>query len=359
MKRVAIVGKRKAGLVEAPTPEPREDWALVKVHAAPMCAEYKSFLKGNGAAPMGHEAAGEVVRVAQPCGVEPGERVVVMPTYPCGRCRLCVAGDYIHCQNGHDFEEFTGSPEGSGTMAQYVLKPAWLLPRIPDGVSYEHASLACCGLGPSFGAFQGMGLTAFDTVLVAGAGPVGLGAMVNARFRGARVIVTEPVPWRAERAAQMGAGAVLDPTAPDVLSALMELTGGRGVDCAVDCAGSVDAQRLCIDAAAPKGRVAFVGECREPLGLRASPDMIRKGLTLLGAWHYNLADFPRVMQVIQESPLIDLLISHVMPMSSVQEAFELSASHQCAKVVLQPWHRQPVEEARRCSGETPELPAEG
>lgn len=71
--------------------------------------------------------------------------------------------------------------------------------------------------------------------------------------------------------------------------------------------------------------------------MRVSPDLIRKGLTLLGSWHYNLSYFPAIMKVIQESPLIDLLLSHVLPMSRIQEAFELSASHQTAKIILKPW----------------------
>jgi L-iditol 2-dehydrogenase len=57
----------------------------------------------------------------------------------------------------------------------------------------------------------------------------------------------------------------------------------------------------------------------------------------VGSWLYNLADYPKVMQVIQQSPLIDLLVSHVMPMSQIQEAFELLASGQSAKVVVKPW----------------------
>jgi threonine dehydrogenase-like Zn-dependent dehydrogenase len=337
MKKVAIVGQRKAKLVDAPDPRPKEDWALVKVHVAPMCAEYKGFAAGSKSEFLGHEAAGEVVAVEQPGAVKVGDRVVAMPLYACGRCALCLAGDYIHCQNARGIQEFTGSPEGAATMAQYILKPGWLLMPIPDGVSYEHASLACCGLGPSFGAFRTMGLSAFDTVLITGAGPVGLGAVINARFRGARVIVVESVPFRSERARQMGAEAVLDPGQPDVLQQILELTGGRGVDCALDCSGNVQAERLCMDAARRKGKVAFVGECGDDLRIRVSPDMIRKGLTVIGSWHYNLGDYPGVMQVIRRSPLVDLLISHVLPMSRVQEAFEISASHECAKVMLKPW----------------------
>lgn len=338
MKKVVISGERKAQLVDVPDPQPKDDWALVKVRVAPMCTEYKMFIGGNRSEFLGHEAAGEVVAVAQPCRVQPGDRVVVMPQYPCGACPLCLAGNYIHCENCFDFSAFTGSREGCATYAQYLLKPSWLLPRIPDSVSIEHASLACCALGPSFGAFDLMKVDAFDTVLITGLGPVGLGAIVNARYRGACVIGVESHPWRVERAKALGAASVLNPADPDCLRQLRDLTGGKGVDKALDCSGVPAAHRLCVDAARRKGRVAFVGECGDDTALRVSPDMIRKGLTLHGSWHYNLALVPAVMKVIQESPsALDLLISHVFPMSRVQEAFETSASHDCAKILLMPW----------------------
>jgi threonine dehydrogenase-like Zn-dependent dehydrogenase len=65
--------------------------------------------------------------------------------------------------------------------------------------------------------------------------------------------------------------------------------------------------------------------------------MIRKGLSLLGCWHYELQDYPKIVQVIQESPLIDLLISHVLPMRDVRKAFEMQVAGKCAKVILKPW----------------------
>lgn len=337
MKKAVIVGERQAQLIDVPDPQPKEDWAVVKVHATPMCTEYKLFLAGTRTEHLGHEAAGEVVAVAQPGRVKVGDRVVVMPLYACGKCELCLAGDYIHCEHTPDFARFVGSREGSATYAQYLLKPGWLLAPIPDGLSYDRASLALCALGPSFGAFQTMGVSAFDTVLITGLGPVGLGAVVNARYRGARVIAVDSVPYRVERARAMGAAAVLDPRDEGLAAKIKELTGGRGVDCALDCSGTVPAERLCIDATRRKGRVAYVGECNSDLTIRVSPDMIRKGLTIIGSWHYNLNAFPLVMKVIQESPLVDLLISHTLPMSRIQEAFEISASHNTAKIILHPW----------------------
>lgn len=342
MKKVVILGERRAGLVEVPDPRPKEDWALVKVHAAPMCTEYKSFLSGErhklqGILFLGHEAAGEVVEVAQPGRVKVGDRVVPQVLWGCGKCRYCVSGDYIYCEHMPDLGYFLTEEQGADTYAQYLLKPSWLLSPIPDSVSYERASLACCGLGPSFGAMQKMGVSAFDTILITGAGPVGLGAVVNAHFRGARVILVESVPYRVERAKQMGVAHILDPQDPDILPKIKELTGGNGVDCALDCAGLPVSERLCIDATRRRGRVAFVAECQHDLAIKVSPDMLRKGLTIYGSWHYNLQDFPAIMKVIQESPIIDLLISHVLPMSRIQDAFELSAAHQTAKVILKPW----------------------
>ena len=337
MKKVMITGKRQAEVIDVPTPQPKEDWALVKIHAAPMCTEYKAFVAGRRLEFLGHEAAGEVVAIAQPGKVQVGDRVVVMPQYPCGKCHLCVAGDYIYCQNVYDVPAFLGSSEGTATYAQYLLKPDWLLPKIPDGVPYDLASLACCGLAPSFGAQDVMNVDAFDTLLITGAGPVGLGAVVNAKYRGGRVILVESIPYRQEYGKKLGADYVISPTDTDALDRVLELTDGLGVDKALDCSGAVAAQRFCIDATRRRGEVAYIGESLNDLPIKVSPDLIRKGLTIRGIWHYNLALFPKVMKVIQGSPVIDQLISHTFPISRVQEALELSASRQCAKIILKPW----------------------
>jgi L-iditol 2-dehydrogenase len=170
MNKVVINGMRQADIVEVPRPGSKEDWALVKIHVAPMCTEYKAYRDGEHNAFLGHEAAGEVVEVAQRCEVEVGDQVVVMPQYPCGKCSLCLEGEYIHCQNVIDMKAFTGSREGTATYAQYLLKPSWLLPKIPDAISYEHASMLCCGLGPTFGAIERMGVDESDTILITGMG---------------------------------------------------------------------------------------------------------------------------------------------------------------------------------------------
>ena len=275
--------------------------------------------------------------MARPGKLKVGDRVVVMPQYPCGQCALCIAGDYIYCQNNKDVEAETGNIAGSATYAQYLLKQDWLLLPIPDEMSYEHASMACCGLGPTFGAMQRMQVDAFDTVIIAGMGPVGLGGVINATYRGARVIAVEIHPFRRQLAEKLGAELVIDPNDKDAFDRVMDFTNGIGVDNAIDCSGVPAAQRFLIDAVRRRGQVAFVGEGGN-LEINTSNDMLRKGLTLHGSWHWNWADIPRIMQIIHNSgDKIDQQITHTFTMSQVQEAWDLQLSGNCGKIILKPW----------------------
>ncbi len=337
MKKAVITGKRRSEIITVPRPTAVNDWVLVKIHAAPMCTEYKEYETGEASDYLGHEAAGEVVEAAKAGSLKVGDRVVVMPQYPCGKCSLCTSGEYIHCQDNLDFEKITGSREGSATYAQYLLKPAWLLPAIPGGISYEHAAMLCCGLGPTFGAMERMQVQAMDTVLIVGLGPVGLGGIINGVSRDARILGVSHNPYRANLARELGAEMVFDSYDPDVLLRIYEYTGGKGVDKAIDCAGSLPAQRLMIDAARRNGKIAFVGESAD-LPVNVSNDLLRKGLTIYGIWHYNLNGIPRLFRLVKEERRkLDILITHEFALENVQDAWELQLSRQCGKVILKPW----------------------
>jgi threonine dehydrogenase-like Zn-dependent dehydrogenase len=135
MKIVKITGKEKVELVEVPDPEAKGEFAVVKILSAPMCTEYKGYHDGVVSSSLGHEAAGEVVEIGRDGPVNVGDRVVVMPQRPCGRCPLCLKGEYIHCQHCLDIKQETGYEHGDGTYAQYILKQDWLLVPIPEGGS--------------------------------------------------------------------------------------------------------------------------------------------------------------------------------------------------------------------------------
>jgi len=336
MKIAAMFADGTGGTIDRPDPKAIDDFVVVKIRSVPMCTEYKGFKREReqDSAGFGHEAAGEVVEVAQAGRVKVGDRVVVQPQLGCGTCWLCLDGEHIHCQAGRRLPE--GQSAGS-TYAQYILKPDWLLSPFSEEISFHHAGMACCGLGPTFGAMQQMDVNALDTVMITGMGPVGLGGVINGHFRGAKVIAVESQPFRASLAKELGAIAVFDPTDEHILDKIKDLTDGLGVDKAMDCSGASAAHRLMVDSLKRKGQACFIGEGGNfPLG--ASSDMIRKGIVLRGNWHYSLSDFPALIKVIsQVGDQLDKFITHEYGMSQVQTAWEQQLTGNVGKVVLDPW----------------------
>ena len=342
MKQVAITGKLECAVVEKPEPRIQNEFVLVKILVAPMCTEYKAYLNGEVSDCLGHEAAGEVATVARKGSLKPGDRVVVMPQFACGRCEFCVSGEYIHCQHALDPLKACGSQTGIATYAQYCIKQDWLLLPIPDDLSTEHAAMACCGLGPSFGAVRAMKLAGGETVLITGMGPVGLGAVINATYRNAKVIAMEGSKYRAAKAMELGAWKVVDPTDPDALKIVKSFTGGRGVDKAIECCGVPAAQKLTVEATCRKGHVCFIGW----KGHVEIDNWVLDGLTLQGCWHWNLRDTPAMFRTIRDNAKkLDALITHRFGMDQVKDAFELQAIGNCGKTLLLPWGQQ--DEARR------------
>jgi threonine dehydrogenase-like Zn-dependent dehydrogenase len=264
-----------------------------------------------------------------------GERVVVMPQNGCGKCRLCLAGDHIHCRTPLDPFAICGTSTGRATFAQYCIQQDWLLVRIPDGISYDHAAMACCGLGPTFGSMQLMGVSAYDTVVIAGLGPVGLGGVINASHLGARVIGIEKNQYRADLARHLGAEAVIDPADAGAKNELMDLTAGHGADKCVETANAAESPLFLMEIVRPKGHIAFVSWT----GRIDVPAIVAKGLTLHGAWHWNhLRDAEGMFDVIRRNPKkLDSLITHTFPLAKTKEAFELQLTGRCGKVVLHPW----------------------
>ena len=337
MKKVLIDGPYSTKIQQVDKPKALKDWALVKIHSAPICTEYKFFTEGTMPDyPLGHEASGEVVELCDDSSLNIGDRVVVMPQYPCGKCNLCQSGEYIHCLDTFDIESFTGISEGGSTLAEYIVKPSWLLPKIPHELTYDQASMICCGLGPTYGAIDRLDLSQNDTVLIAGMGPVGLGGIINIKDFGAKVIVTGHNEYRNNLAKNLGADLIINPKNDNALKLIKEFTNGLGVDKAIDCAGSVDSQRLCIDATKRNGSIAFVGESND-LKINVSNDLIRNGLTLVGVWHYNYKLINDLIKIaIRSKDKLDTLITHKFKIEDIHDAFHLQLTRNCGKVVIIP-----------------------
>lgn len=342
MKTVQITGRRRCELIDKPMPLVGGDYVLLKVHVAPMCNEYLAYrdlvyLERNRPDSLGHEMAGEVVAAPELSPVRPGDRVVALCGYPCGRCEPCLAGYYAHCADTDDPRAVCGSESGECCFAQYAIKPGWMVLPIPGSMSYEHASMACCGLGPTFGAVQRMGVDRDATVLITGLGAVGLGGVINARFRNMRVIGVVRSPYRAQLAKRLGCDVVLDPRRDRVVDAIRDLTSNRGVDFAIECSGQPEYQRLVIDCIGRLGKVAFLAE-PGVLQVHTERDLVTKGVTLLGSLDINRRDGDRMLRMIEQIPeQLDTYITHRFPLADISDAFELQAARECGKIVLYPW----------------------
>jgi threonine dehydrogenase-like Zn-dependent dehydrogenase len=335
MKVTAITGERRAELIDVPDPKVADNYCLIKIMAVPMCTEVGGFRKGSESKRLGHEAAGIVEQAGPKSRIAPGTRVAVMPQDSCGTCYLCLSGEHIHCRSPRKTFEICGCETGRATFAQYCIQQDRLLFPLPDDVSYEHGSMSLCGLGPTFNACRLMNVTADDTVLVAGLGPVGLGGVINATHLGARVIGMDVSPYRLALAKQLGAAETLDPTAANALETLMALTGGIGADKAIETSNAPASPPFLAQAVRRKGSISFVSWAGE-LAVSA---IVGNGLSVHGAWHWNHFTQGREMVKVIRSNTAKLsgFITHRFPMSEVQQAFELQCTGACGKVLLDPW----------------------
>ena len=276
------------------------------------------------------------MEVSRPGRVKVGDRVVAMPGFWCGACRYCLGGSYIHCQDPVDPHAACESEAGSAAYAEYCLKQDWLLLPIPDGVSYDHAGMACCGLGPGWNAMETMGVSGGDVVLVSGLGPVGLGTVINAVYRGARVIGLARNDYRSRLALELGAEAVVSPESGDAAAQVREMTGGLGASKSVETSGQPFYMDLLMEATRRLGDVAIVGE-GGGYTIQISDGMIRNGLHLHGIWHWNLGDAHDVLKMISEvGDSLDKMITHRFPFSRIEDAWRLQMGGECGKVMVHP-----------------------
>lgn len=328
MKSV-VLGNNRAYLEDVPDPVAKGEWVVVKIESTPICgSDRAAFLSDTPVRDQGHEGSGIVVSTNGSNLLKEGDRVIINPLSGCGECALCRSGNYIYCTN---------KPPFYSHFAEYVLVQDFVCTKLPDDISYDQGALGCCALGPAFSSIKRLNVKGFDTVLITGLGPVGMGAITISKFLGARVIALDSVPFRQNLAKEMGADVVLNPMDADIKEQIRKVVGDERLIKAVDASGNANAERLCIDMMDPGGSVAFIGENHNSLSICPSDDMIRKGLTLLGSWHYNMDDKEEMFAVLRHSPVAHKIITDVYGFSDVQGGFEKFMSQDTCKVILKPW----------------------
>ena len=209
---------------------------------------------------LGHEFAGHVVEVGE--GVDDvavGDRVVVEPIIRDNTCPACRSGDYNMCpQIG-----FHGISGGGGGLAEFTVVPRYMVHTLPDGISTEIGALVE-PLAVGWHAVRRSGFRLGETAAIMGAGPIGLVTMLALRAAGAGLVaMVEISEARKQKALEMGADLVLDPTMEDVVATLRQITGG-GVDVAFDASGHNETLTLALESVRPKGQVVNIALWEHP-----------------------------------------------------------------------------------------------
>ncbi len=251
-----------------PDPSPGAEDLVIKVGACGICGTDLHWSRHTDpqagwrllkpGAVMGHEFAGEVVAVGQAARDRwrVGDRVTAQPFIGCGACPECHAGRAYRCAD----VTMRADLELPGAYAEYTRVGSHNTLRLPENVSFAEGALVE-PLAVGLNAAEKARLTPADTVLIIGAGPVGLAVSLWCRFLGVRhIAVSDLVASRAEQAADFGATAAIDASREDVDSRVIALTGGPP-DVVFDCVGVPGSLQLAIDHAPPDARVVVVGLC--------------------------------------------------------------------------------------------------
>jgi len=207
---------------------------------------------------------------------------------------------------------------------------------LPDEISFEVGALLGDGIGTPYHAIKRLGINALDTVLICGQGPIGLSATMICRFLNAQVIAVDINDYRLEIAKSIGADYTFNPQRDDVLEAVREITGGLGVDKAIDCTGKAEGEVLALNAVKRRGRMAFIGE-NTGVTINPSAQLIHKDLDVIGSWYFNASEYEEMIRIVRRGVPIERLITHRFPITEAQKAFETFASGKAAKVLIKPW----------------------
>ncbi|WP_432562232.1 zinc-dependent alcohol dehydrogenase [Kineococcus sp. SYSU DK003] len=277
---------------------------------------------------IGHETVGTVSALGTDVtGWAVGDLVTVVPLRPDGTCATCRNGHSHVC----DHLDFLGI-DSDGALAEHWVVPVHTLVRVPEGTDPRHAAL----LEPTSVAVHDVRrarLAPGELAAVVGGGPVGLLIALVARHTGADVVLSEPDPTRRALAADLGLH-VVDPLAEDLAALTRDRTDGAGAAVAFEVSGSAPGLTAAVGALAVRGRLCLVGIHAAPREVDLHPFFWRE-LELLGARLYERGDVEEAVRLVAGGALpVGALVSHVLPLERVDEAFAALAGGGAVKVLV-------------------------
>lgn len=343
MKGATLPGNSTVEMKDFEIPEPGYGQVLVETKASTICgsdirAIYREHVgKGpEGYAPgtvAGHEPSGVVAKTGPGCRqFREGDRVIVYHISGCGLCYNCRMGYMIACTS--DTRQAYGWQRNGG-MAPYILCDEKDLIALPDELTFKDGASVACGFGTAYEALEKIGISGNDAVLVVGLGPVGLATLMLAKAMGAdKLIGIEMNDYRIEMAKSLGLINHAFKPSDNTVEEILAITGGKGVEKAIDCSASDAGRQTAIRAARDWGRIALVGE-GNTLSINPSPDMMHSQKTVYGSW---VTSTWKMMDLVERLVRWGIhpgdLITDEFPLEKASEAYALMASGKCGKVAV-------------------------
>lgn len=292
MRALTLKAIGEMAMVELPKPEPKEGWAVIRVAACGVCGSDipRVFSKGTYHFPtvIGHEFSGTIEQIGENVlGLAAGDAVAVFPLIPCGKCEMCLQGQYHLC----DDYDYLGSRR-DGAFAEYASAPVENLIKVPCGVGLDHAAMVePCAV--ALHAVRRGGINPGDVVWVGGAGPIGMLTAKWAKILGAsRVMISDIDQKKLDMAAEWVGAEPINSTQVDPVEWVMQQTNGRGVDLSIEAVGIAPTANQALKVARKMGRVVFMGN---PAGDMNFPqkvywEILRRELTVVGGWNSSYGD---------------------------------------------------------------------
>ena len=369
----------KVEFVNRPYPRAKPGSVLVKTEIAAVCVDDRMYTDhthewfDHPLYGVGHEGVGTVVEAPESHVFKPGDKVLISHGGYCGRCFACLNGlSQAHCTDlvggGARAGLSTSAPEffvdglapverkndsqsGWAAMAEYRLADEGICTLLPPDLDFRYAIAAECSVGMAFCAQQFMEVKAGDYLLLVGSGQrqFSLSHVIVGLFRGARVIVAAPDDFQAETVRRIGEARggtpdlhILDMNDPDWTSKVFDLTDGVGPDKIADFTSEEEVLNTEIDLVRHDGVLYIQENLRNPdRVLRVDPyaAIAEKNLKIMGTIDSRRIDRPGIIRMLRNKEvqrMWDVVVTHEFPITEAEEAFKISATQRCGKILLYP-----------------------
>lgn len=330
-------------LEQRPIPEPGDNDVQIRVHSVGICgSDVHYWVHGNIGnfvvrEPMvlGHETSGTVSKVGKNVEhLKPGDRVAIEPGVPCRHCEFCKTGRYNLCPDVF----FCATPPDHGTLTRYYTHPADFCFKLPDHVSFEEGALLE-PLSVGVHACRRSHLSLGQTVLICGAGPIGLVCLLTAQAMGAsKVVITDIVDNRLERAVQLGASSAINVAAKSVDDIKREIVNALGdlPDVTIECTGAEASIQIGMLGTKSGGTLVLVGlgpsEVKVPL-----VDAAVREIDIRGIFRYANC-YPTALAMVASGKVdVRPLVTHRFRLESAADAFRVAKTGEggAIKVMIQ------------------------